>query len=867
MNVYSTGANTFTRISSINRSSKNRLFSQLLCAAVSLLGAGTAVAQTNLALNKTTFASSELRAAKDAVDGSGYSRWESTHGIATGWLTVDLGAATNLGQVAIDWEAANPEIYQIQGSNNNSTWTTLATKTGGIFGNRTDTFAVSGSYRYVRVYATKPASGNAWGYSIFELRVLGGTAGSSSSSTSSSSSSSTGNLGYTPLFPAGTQVTEQIQYREADGTLVTLIGMRSTERHARERGEPWLAANDADGRYFTYPPFYFQNRSFGLKVRDTIPAGGNNIRITMLINEGTFFGTTFSLFRNSSDPTVTEFGWALNYGFNNLKEGNLPRCFDGGNEDCYMDVDSYWNTGPNPHRPLVMGDRIELAPAPRLVEMSETDNRARLDGGGSRYYSFEQLYVVGEGVRPWYGIQPNLDSEPVPGDALLGGETSVSYNYSEEPYRVFQQMANNIGIRNTDRFLKGRRLFHTSFATGQHSEFPVQNPIFNEHVNQLGSNFNDERCIACHQLNGRSKAAVAGAALDTLSVLTGAPGNLPDPTYGFNVLQKGAVNNAVKLQRYDVTPRFLNDGTRVDMHKPVYEFTGVVPQLYSVRQAPQVIGTGLLEAIPEATILSNIDVNDANGDGIRGRANYVKNPETGATQIGRFGWKAAKVSVRHQSAEALVQDMGVTSPVYPVRSCQKTDTNCHQTGVSTHVSELELTRLTNYLQLIGVPAQRSYRSGYPNGMRVSVEHDVNQGQIAQGKMVFENANCVGCHKSSLQTGNTHPFAELRNQTIRPYTDLLLHDMGPDLADSLPQDGAPAAMWRTAPLWGLGSLKYVQSGTSAGNEASVRYLHDGRAHTLDEAILWHGGEATNSRLRYEALSTADRNALKAFLYSL
>lgn len=833
----------------------------------------TALAQANLALNKPVSASSELRAAKDAVDGSSYSRWESTHGVSPSWIAVDLGTASNLTQVVVEWEAANPEIYQVQGSNNNSTWTNLGQKNGGTFGNRTDTFAVSGSYRYVRINATKPAPGNAWGYSIFELKVFGsgGNASSNSSSSrssvvSSASSSRPAPIGYVPLFPEGTQVTEQIQYREPDGTLVTLIGMRSTERHARERGEAWLSPNEADGRYFTYPPFYFQNRSFGLKVRDTIPAGGKNIRLTMLINEGTFFGTTFSLFRNSSDPTVTEFGWALNYGFNNL-EGNLPRCFDGGNEDCYLDVDSYWNTGPNPHRPLVMGDRIELAPAPRLVEMSESDNRARVDGGGSRYYSFEQLYVVGEGVRPWFGVAPNLDSVPVPGDALLGGETSVSYNYSEEPYRVFQQMANNIGIANTDRFLKGRRLFHTSFATGQHSEFPTQNPIFTAHLNQLGSNFNDERCIACHQLNGRSKPAVVGTALDTLSVLTGAPGNFPDPTYGFNVLQKGAVNNTVKLQRYDVTPRFLNDGARVDMHKPVYEFTGVVPQLYSVRQAPQVIGVGLLEAIDEATILANVDANDVNGDGVRGKANFVKNPETGATQVGRFGWKAAKVSVRHQAAEAFVQDMGVTSPVYPLRSCQKSDTNCHQTGVTTHVSELELTRLTNYLQLLGVPAQRSYRSGYPNGMRVSVEHDVNPGQIALGKTVFETANCVACHKSTLQTGNTHPFAELRNQTIRPYTDLLLHDMGPDLADTLPQDSASAAMWRTAPLWGLGSLKYVQSGTSTGNDASVRYLHDGRAHSLDEAILWHGGEATNSRLQYEALSTADRTALKVFLNSL
>jgi len=167
MNSTPNGAAALRRKSSINR------VGQLIClAGASLLCAGAAMAQTNLALNKTTYASSELRAAKDAVDGSSYSRWESTQGLETGWLTVDLGAATNLSQVAIDWEAANPEIYQIQGSNNNSTWTTLATKTGGTFGNRTDSFNVSGSYRYVRMHATKRAPGNAWGYSIFEMRVM-----------------------------------------------------------------------------------------------------------------------------------------------------------------------------------------------------------------------------------------------------------------------------------------------------------------------------------------------------------------------------------------------------------------------------------------------------------------------------------------------------------------------------------------------------------------------------------------------------------------------------------------------------------------------------------------------------------------------
>lgn len=164
--------------------------------------------------------------------------------------------------------------------------------------------------------------------------------------------------------------------------------------------------------------------------------------------------------------------------------------------------------------------------------------------------------------------------------------------------------------------------------------------------------------------------------------------------------------------------------------------------------------------------------------------------------------------------------------------------------------------------MLGVPAQRSLRSGYPAGTRVSPEHDVNPELIQQGKQLFVQSQCVACHTASFITGNSHPLAELRNQKIQPYSDLLLHDMGPGLADTLPQGDASASMWRTAPLWGLGSLSYVQGGAD-----NVRYLHDGRARTLDEAILWHGGEATQSRSLYEQLTAEQRAAVKAFLNSL
>ena len=670
---------------------------------------------------------------------------------------------------------------------------------------------------------------------------------------------------YVPLFADNTQIKEQIQYTEADGTLVTMIGMRPTERHARERGESWFEADKGPGRYLTFPTFYFQNRTFGLEVRDSIPAGGTKIEIRLHVNEGTFEGTTFSLFR-STNADAFDYGWNLNYGFPNAAEGGKNICHEGKSADCTMNFDRNWRT--DPHSPLKIGDRIELAPAPFLPH--DANFKALIDGGGPRYYSFEQLYVVGVGVQPWYGIEPRLDSSPLPADTLLGGQTTLSYIYSDEANRVFQQAANNIGIGNTKEFVQGRRLFHTSFIDGKHSEHPDDNPVFTAHIGQTGPRFNAVRCIECHALNGRSTAPALGAPLATMSVLTAAAGpggtQVADPTYGFNVQQQtlsnGASDFGVTLLRNDVSFRTLPSGERIELVKPVYAFKNTVPAMFSVRQAPQVIGMGLIEALPESTILALADPNDANGDGVRGIPSWNTDPETGQNRLGRYGWKARTVSLRHQVGDALIKDLGVTSPVFPSRSCQRGAADCRTADGSTGLSETEVQKMTAYMSLIAVPAQRSLRSGYPVGVTPLPGHDVNPQQIDAGSKLFAQAQCVACHTPTLKTGNTHPLAELRNQVIHPYSNFLLHDMGPDLADTLRQGNAAPAMWRTTPLWGLGSLRYVQGGTD-----KARYLHDGRARTLTEAILWHGGEASNSRASFEALSASERSALIAFLESL
>ena len=697
----------------------------------------------------------------------------------------------------------------------------------------------------------------------------------------------TGVSDYVPLFNSGTKLIEQIQYSEADGTLVTYAGFRPTPRHAREGGEPWTDTVDkGPGSYFAFPPFYFQNRTFGLVIRDEVPAGRQKITAYLKPNVGRMINNSFSAFRRL-DPNVIEYGWKMGVGYTNPKDGT-QRCNPAtaiADLCVAQSITDYWRLADEaqyqgltrPDNKLRVGDKIEMSPGVFLDYVPGTDI-ALIDGGHNRDYSFEQLYVVGKGMVPWYGIAPKLDTTPLPDDALLGGQASVSYNYSEEPHRVFQQSVNNIGIADMQRFVEGRRLFHTSFLDGKHSESPTVNPVFTAHAGQLGERFNEVRCLGCHTLNGRSPAADIGTPLNKFAVLTAAAsstaGVTPDATYGVNVQQlsrtAGAADYGVSIQSYVKTVRTLAGGETVELQKPVYAFKGPVPAQLSVRQAPQVVGMGLIEALDEATILALADPDDKNGDGIRGIPNWSTNPETGQRHLGRYGWKAGKATVRQQAAGAFLQDMGVTTPAFKTLGCLRGAADCKTSTATPAVSDLELDRIASYLQLLGVPAQRKYASGYTDGTVTPPEHDISDATrtaIARGSQLFAQAGCTGCHTAELKTGGNHPFQELRNQTIHPYTDVLLHDMGAELADTMTEGQAGPSLWRTQPLWGLGSLKYVQKETGFADAQAVRYLHDGRARTLVEAIGWHGGEGAGSRTKFEAMSKADRDAVVAFLESL
>jgi len=265
----------------------------------------------------------------------------------------------------------------------------------------------------------------------------------------------------------------------------------------------------------------------------------------------------------------------------------------------------------------------------------------------------------------------------------------------------------------------------------------------------------------------------------------------------------------------------------------------------SLRIAPPMIGLGLLEAIPEQALLANADPDDRDGDGISGRANRVFDQLSRETVIGRFGWKAGQPSLNQQNADAFFNDMGLSTRLFSGSSCTERQVECRAMpdGGEPEVSDAILAQVLFYTRNLGVPARRN----------------VDDPQVLAGKTLFHRAGCQSCHIPQFTTAADAAEPELANQPIRPYTDLLLHDMGEGLADHRPEFEASGREWRPPPLWGIGLTQTV-SGHS-------QFLHDGRARNLLEAILWHGGEAEAARQKVLGFDREQREALLSFLESL
>lgn len=365
----------------------------------------------------------------------------------------------------------------------------------------------------------------------------------------------------------------------------------------------------------------------------------------------------------------------------------------------------------------------------------------------------------------------------------------------------------------------------------------------------LGPTFNALSCRACHPQNGRAAPSGEGELISGTLLRVSALDGAPHPVYGDQLQNRAVAGVPAEGQvrvRYTATAGAYADGEPYSLLTPVLELQlalGDAELLRSLRTAPAIIGSGLLEAIPAAEILARADADDANGDGISGRPRIL---DGGA--LGRFGWKAGNATVDEQNTAAFLGDLGLTTPQQPVENCPPAQTACAAApnGGSPEVEGSRVAATKLFVGATTVPGRR----------------DVAAVPVRRGKKLFHDLGCASCHVPSWQTAATSPIAELptlAGQKIWPYTDLLLHDMGEGLADGRPEGDATGREWRTPPLWGLGLLQVVNG--------HLRLLHDGRARGVAEAILWHGGEAQRSSDQFRALSAADRAALTTFLMSL
>jgi CxxC motif-containing protein (DUF1111 family) len=437
----------------------------------------------------------------------------------------------------------------------------------------------------------------------------------------------------------------------------------------------------------------------------------------------------------------------------------------------------------------------------------------------------------------------------MPLSPALGGALTVERSDKE----AYKQMAPNAGGQRFPQFMFGQRQFTTEWDPA-----PGQVPD----TDGLGPTFNAVACASCHINNGRGRPPESGEAFESILVRLSVPGAdehggpVALPAYG-GQLQHRAVEGAdpegtAVIEWKTVTGAFA-DGTPYQLRKPVVSFTdlayGEMPKnlRYSLRVANPVIGMGLLESVPDSTLLAIADPSDADGNNVSGRVNMVWNPATQTRVPGRFGWKANVASIELQTAGAALGDMGITTPLNPADNCPASQDSCLQVS-RRHPEQPEFRReffdqLVRYIQLLAVPAQR----------------DTDTQQVQQGQVLFYASGCVNCHLPTLVTGPNDEFPELAEQTIHPYSDLLLHDMGQGLADNRSDYVANGGEWRTPPLWGIG-LSAIVTGHS-------NYLHDGRARSLSEAIIWHGGEAATAREAFLKMSRANRESLLEFLASL
>jgi CxxC motif-containing protein (DUF1111 family) len=431
---------------------------------------------------------------------------------------------------------------------------------------------------------------------------------------------------------------------------------------------------------------------------------------------------------------------------------------------------------------------------------------------------------------------------------LSGGE-GTTFTVGKD---AFAQPARNLSQVRRESFFTGNSTFNRDWITA---------PSSTSATDGLGPTFNARSCSTCHFKDGRGRPPeTEDEPMKSMLVRLSIPGKnehggpLPEPTYGdqlnpFGIL--GVSGEGDPRVRTELTEGRYDDGTRYELSVPTYELRNLAfgelaeGTLLSPRVAPQMVGLGLLQSIDEDELLSRADPEDEDGDGISGKPNWVWDVASESVRLGRFGWKANQPRLEQQNSGAFLGDIGITSPLFPSENCPEAQADCQAapTGGSPEVSAEKVAHIDFYSKYLAVPARR--RVGDP--------------EVQRGEALFTELRCSSCHVTRFVTGDVAGEPELSRQVIHPYTDLLLHDMGDGLADGRPDFEADGSEWRTPPLWGIGLFADVNDHT--------RYLHDGRARSLEEAVLWHGGEAAESTRAFKALAADERSALLGFLESL
>ncbi len=505
----------------------------------------------------------------------------------------------------------------------------------------------------------------------------------------------------------------------------------------------------------------------------------------------------------------------------------------------------------------------------------------RANFGLSAFFVFLPLSVMAQELGdPHLDVIPRTDAEAARIAEVTGTPTDFSSAWPFEENQggaatvpamnnadAFSQPSGNMPFEDELDFRLGNGLFRRLWVSAPSSTLASDG---------LGPIYNARSCQRCHLKDGRGhppnseddsavsmflRISIPGGAEDGIAEIEDYLATLPDPNYGTQLQDFSLPGHAPEYQleiTYEEVEIALSGGQSASLRRPTYTaanlgYGPLHPEaMLSPRVAPQMIGLGLLEAIPAADILANADPDDADGNGISGRPNIVWSIEFDQPMLGRFGLKAGNPTIRQQSAGAFAGDIGISNPLFPEPwgECTGLQEPClaarhgndpEQNGFEIDAEGLDL--VTFYSQNLAVPARRN----------------VSDPEVLRGREVFFETGCNSCHVPNFVTHRLADQPEQSFQLIWPYTDLLLHDMGEGLADYRPEARATGQEWRTPPLWGVGLTEQVSGHTY--------FLHDGRARNLLEAVLWHGGEAAVQRDTVISMPPDDRAALIQFLESL